>query len=64
VEKGCAILEAIENGEIESKQYDNFIKLRKESEYHKRSYLENRKRDKEFGKMVKEVMKTKQHKRH
>ena len=59
VEKGCAILEALESGEIDEKRYDNFIKLRKESEYYERSYLEKRRRDKEFGKMVKSIMKKK-----
>lgn len=63
VEKGCAILEAIENGELDISRYDNYIKLKKESDHYERSYLENKKRDKEFGKMVKEVMKIKKHKR-
>ena len=62
VEKGCAVLEALENGEIDSKRYDNFIKLRKESEYYERSYVEKRKRDKEFGKMVKSILKHKKKK--
>lgn len=59
VEKGCAVLEAMENGNLNPKRYENYIKLKKESEHYERSYLENRKRDKEFGKMVKEVMKIK-----
>ena len=62
VEKGCAVLEALENGDIESKRYENFIKLRKESEYYERSYVEKRKRDKEFGKMVKSILKHKKKK--
>jgi len=58
-EPGCAILTAVEDGEINEKRYENFIKLRKETAYYERSYLEKRKRDKEFGKMVKSVMKFK-----
>ncbi|MBC8182203.1 ribosome small subunit-dependent GTPase A [candidate division KSB1 bacterium] len=58
-EPGCAILKAVEDGEINQKRYENFIKLRKETAYYERSYLEKRKRDKEFGKMVKSVMKFK-----
>ncbi|MBK8944656.1 MAG: ribosome small subunit-dependent GTPase A [Ignavibacteriae bacterium] len=56
VEKGCAILEALENNVISEKRYNNFIKLKKESEYYERSYVERRKRDKEFGKMVKSIL--------
>jgi ribosome biogenesis GTPase / thiamine phosphate phosphatase len=59
VEKGCAILEALENGTLDKGRYENYIKLRKESDYYERSYLEKRKKDKEFGKMIKSVMKNK-----
>jgi ribosome biogenesis GTPase len=63
VEKGCAVLEALESGELDSERYNNFIKLKKESAYYERSYLEKRKRDKEFGKMVKSILKDKKNKR-
>jgi len=55
-EPGCAVLEAIENENLNEDRYNNFIRLRKESDYYDRSYLEKRRRDKEFGKMVKSVM--------
>jgi ribosome biogenesis GTPase len=58
-EKGCAILDALEKGDISQKRFDNFIKMSKESAYHNMSYLEKRQRDKEFGKMVKSIMKHK-----
>ena len=58
-EPGCAVLEAVEKGEINVEQYQNYLRVRKESEYHEMSYLEKRKRDKKFGRMVKEVMKHK-----
>ena len=57
IEKGCAVLAALENGDLEKSRYDNYIKLKKESEYYERSYLERKRRDKEFGKMVKTIMK-------
>ena len=63
VEKGCAVLEALENGNLDVERYNNFLKLKKESDYYERSYLENRRKDKEFGKMVKEVMKIKKQRR-
>lgn len=59
VEKGCAILAALENGALEQNRYNNYIKLKKESDHYERSYLERKRRDKEFGKMIKEVMKSK-----
>jgi ribosome biogenesis GTPase len=57
VEKGCAVLEALENGRLDEQRYNNFIKLKKESEYFERTYLESRRRDKQFGKMVKSITK-------
>ena len=38
---------------------ESFIKMSKESAYHEMSYLEKKRKDKEFGKMVKTVMKDK-----
>jgi ribosome biogenesis GTPase len=58
-EDGCGVLAAIDKGAITRERYDSFMKLRKESEFHEMSYLERRRRDKEFGKMVKSVMKQK-----
>ncbi len=58
-EPGCAVIEAIENENLDEDRYNNFIRLRKESDYYERSYLKKRRRDKEFGKMVKSVMKHK-----
>lgn len=57
-ENGCAVLAALENGKIEVKQYENFLKMVRESKYYSMSYLEKRKKDKAFGKMVKSVKKT------
>ena len=59
-EKGCAILAAIEAGELSEQRYKNYLKMKKESEYNQMSYLEKRNKDKNFGKMVKSVMKDKQ----
>jgi len=56
-EQGCAVLSAVESGEISKERYGNYIKMTKESAYHARSYLEKRQRDKAFGKMVKSFLK-------
>jgi len=59
-EKGCAILAAIAAGDLSEQRYQNYLKMKKESEYNQMSYLEKRSKDKSFGKMVKSVMKDKQ----
>ncbi len=55
-EKGCAVLEALENGQLSVERYQNYIKMIKESAYNEMSYLEKRKKDRRFGKHVKNVM--------
>jgi len=59
-EKGCAILAAIEAGDLSEQRYQNYLKMKKESDFNQMSYLEKRKKDKSFGKLVKEAMKNKQ----
>lgn len=56
-EPGCAVLESVEKEELSASRYQNYIKLRKESDYNEMSYLEKRKKDKKFGKFIKSVMK-------
>jgi len=56
-EKGCAVLEAIKEGQLSSDRYQNYIKMTKESTFNEMSYLDKRKKDKQFGKHCKTVMK-------
>lgn len=56
-EIGCSVLEAIENGEIDKAQYENYLKMEKEKEYFESSVEERRKKDKEFGKFLKNYKK-------
>jgi len=56
-EKGCAILAAIEAGELDKKRYKNYLKMKNESAFNEMSYSEKRKKDKDFGKMVKSTLK-------
>lgn len=58
-EDGCAILEAVDRGEIEESRYRNYVKITKESEFYEMSYKEKRKKDKSFGRMVKNFKKRK-----
>lgn len=57
VEPECKILESIKNGLLNERHYQNFLKLRKESEYYEMSYQEKRKKDHNFGKFIKQAMK-------
>ena len=56
-EKGCAVLDALDNGEINSDVYTNYIKMKKEQLYFESTVLEKRKKDKEFGKLIKGIKK-------
>ncbi len=58
-EPGCAVLQAIEAHEISEDRYQNYLKLMKESEHYNMSYVEKRKKDKNFGRYIKSVMKYK-----
>lgn len=58
-EKGCAIIEALETGEIDAESYANYQKLEREKLHFESSTLEKRKRDKSFTKMIKKVLKEK-----
>ncbi|MBN2090574.1 ribosome small subunit-dependent GTPase A [candidate division KSB1 bacterium] len=56
-EDGCAVIEAVETGIINPERYQNYLKIQKESAYYEMSYLDKRKRDKAFGKMIKNYKK-------
>src|SRR5512135_1101957 len=56
-EPGCAIRRAIESGELNAEHYQSFLKLKAESDFNEMSYVDKRKKDKAFGKMVKTVLK-------
>ena len=52
-EDGCAILAALKEGTISQERYQNYLKINKESAFHEKSYYEKRRKDKQFGKMIK-----------
>lgn len=57
-EIGCAVISAVENGEIDSSSYQNYLKIEREQEHFESTVLERRKKDKDFGKMVKNYKKS------
>ena len=58
-EPGCAIRKAIDVGELNAAHYQSYLKLKAESDFNELSYVDKRKKDKAFGKMVKTVLKEK-----
>lgn len=56
-EPGCAVQAALEQGALSKERYANYLKLKKESEYHELSALDKRRKDKAFGRHVKAVKK-------
>lgn len=58
-EKGCAVLAAIKVGNLSENRYKNYKKMKKESEFNQMSYLDKRKKDKNFGKLIKSTIKNK-----
>ena len=57
-EKGCAVLQSVAQGEVTTERFQSYLKLAKESKYYEMTYLEKREKDKAFGKMVKNYMKS------
>lgn len=57
-EPGCAVLGALQDGEIDREHFENYTKLKEESEFHDMSYAEKRKKDRNFGKFIKSVKKS------
>jgi len=60
-EPGCAVLNAIETGDLSEARYRSYLKLKKETEYHDRSYVEKRKKDRDFGRFIKSFHKHGKH---
>jgi ribosome biogenesis GTPase len=57
-EPGCSVLEAVEKGKLSAKRYQNYLKIRKESEHYEMSYLEKRRRNRNLGRFYKQAKKS------
>ncbi|TYA71602.1 ribosome small subunit-dependent GTPase A [Seonamhaeicola marinus] len=55
VELGCAVKEAIQKGELHIETLENYLRLEREKEHFEESIAQKRKKDKDFGKMVKRM---------
>jgi len=56
-EPGCAVRAAVEKGEVPQDRHANYLKLKKESQYHEMSYRDKRRKDKAFGRFIKSAKK-------
>jgi ribosome biogenesis GTPase len=63
-EVGCAVMNALENGNLDSDSYNNYLKMERENQFFESSIAERRKKDKEFGKMVKNFKKNRKLKKY
>ena len=60
-EDGCAILKAVEKGEIDKDSYKYYLKMEREKTHFESTVAEKRKKEKDFGKMIKNYKKDKKH---
>ncbi|MBE0638926.1 MAG: ribosome small subunit-dependent GTPase A [Bacteroidales bacterium] len=56
-EIGCSVIEAVEKGEIDGAAYENYMKMEREKAHFESSVVERRKKEKGFGKMMKNYKK-------
>jgi len=56
-ETGCLVIEALEKGDIDQSSYDNYIKMEREKSHFESTVYERRKKEKGFGKMLKNYKK-------
>jgi len=56
-EPGCAVLKAVKNGDLSEERYENYLKLKQETEFYDLSDIERRQKDKAFGRFIKSAKK-------
>jgi ribosome biogenesis GTPase len=56
-EAGCAVRAAIESGKLDEEKYNNYAKLKAESDFYEMNELEKRQKDRNFGKFLKTAKK-------
>jgi len=62
-EPGCAVRAAVDSGRLDERRLSNYLKLIKEQAFNSATLAEKRARDRDFGRMVRSVTKSKQNKR-
>lgn len=62
-EKGCAIIQAVDAGEISKEAYTNFLKLQREKEHFESTEAEKRKKGKDLSKIIRKTIRSKRNNR-
>ena len=62
-ESGCAVIGAVEKGELDRASYDNYLKLEKEKAFFESTVSERKERDRLFGRMMKNYKKSEKFKK-
>ena len=57
-EKGCAVIEAVEKGDIDREVYESYLKLRREAWHYTASVHEKRKQERSLSKLLKNYKKS------
>ena len=52
---GCAVIEAVEKGELSEARYNNFVRLMKEAAFHEQSALEKKEQDRKLGRFYRSM---------
>ena len=58
-EKGCAILEAINNEELDEDAYNNYQRMEREKQFFESTQQDKKRKDKNLGKLIKSAQKNK-----
>ncbi len=58
-ETGCAVIEAVNSGNVSRESYENYLKIHKEQERFQTTVAEKRRKEKQFGKLIKTYYKIK-----
>ena len=59
VEEGCAVLAMVRTGQLSAERYQSYLTLLRESEHYEMTHLERRRKDRAFGRMIKNYEKLK-----
>jgi ribosome biogenesis GTPase / thiamine phosphate phosphatase len=57
-EAGCAVMEAVGSGEIDMDSYENYLKMEREKSWFETTVADKKRRDKIFGKVIKNYYKS------
>lgn len=63
-EDGCAVIEAVEKGEVDEDSFENYHKMQREKMHFETAVHEKREKDKVLGKLMKSVIKAKKQNRY